>query len=605
MALKIFKGDVIPLEYTTRFQESKDGSDDLLIIEGVFQRADKKNENNRIYPASLWDKVLSSDTIRNRVASRMMMGELEHPKEGTTDLNRVSHLVTALQQKPDGIVWGAAEVFCTPRGLILRELARRSARFGVSSRGQGTSYMDNGTEMVNDDYILDTFDFVCNPSTIEAYPESRFEADQAQGRTESRDAYVDLEDLLLLASRASHVLTEVSRGVVREDQLLELKNIGQKLKTIRSSDTTLDKICNSIAFTIEEARSIMGKKDEALVPVSTVARLIKDLQESDGGAAGIPGAPANIGGMDIKYTGGSKPKESKRPEDEEPEDGEVMDEMDDEEDEEETPVEEAKRKRKQERKKPKVKGKRRRMKEAAPDEDEMEDEPETEGRKKRKSICDGDDEEEMQGDEGEMEEEDSACDPESRTPGVGAGPQHNFQSMESLMKLTKNQLVERYLSAVRLSESLLDKCKTLQESNQTLSRRYESSVELLGQLVERVEHNKKASLIDEAIRQDPGLAPLRPVLESCTDIDEIRRSLTEARKSKQQQATRTKTKAKQERKKKAETRKDFSEELSGDLLKGETLPFDQITTMSESKDERREDPGLRLLGQMAVSRGWK
>lgn len=141
-----------------------------MTVRGRFQAQNLRNANGRIYATPLWDRVLKDEKMLEAITRRRMLGELEHPVSGVTDLNRVSHVITKLWRKGDEIL-GEAEVLNTPSGKVLQELFRAGVEVGISSRGRGTSYVRNGVEYVNEaDFTLDAFDFVYRPSTPGAYP---------------------------------------------------------------------------------------------------------------------------------------------------------------------------------------------------------------------------------------------------------------------------------------------------------------------------------------------------------------------------------------------------------------------------------------------------
>lgn len=149
-------------------REAKDGSPSVMKIEGVFQRADVKNANNRVYPRKLWEKILApSSSVMKKLTERGMYGHLEHPADGVTRLSNGAILVTSLKLKEDGEIYGTAEVFDEFPGNKVKEYIRKKCRIGISSRGQGTV---DSSGKISDDYVLETFDVVYNPSTPGAYP---------------------------------------------------------------------------------------------------------------------------------------------------------------------------------------------------------------------------------------------------------------------------------------------------------------------------------------------------------------------------------------------------------------------------------------------------
>ena len=140
----------------------------ILFGEGVFQRAETKNANGRIYPRKLWERLLSEDS--SAVASLKqgsMGGHLEHPADGISDLKKIAIRVTDLKLLEDGRVWGRARILDTRDGQDARALVEGGYLIGISSRGRGSLGPGN---IVSDDFQLATFDLVSKPSTPGAYP---------------------------------------------------------------------------------------------------------------------------------------------------------------------------------------------------------------------------------------------------------------------------------------------------------------------------------------------------------------------------------------------------------------------------------------------------
>jgi len=154
------------LDYDQCLIESKDNG--IMVLEGPFQRSDVKNANGRVYPRKIWETVLKDGApAQKKVSERGMVGHLEHPKDGVTDMNLVSHVVTALRLNESGEVVGKIEILDTDAGKKAQEFVRKKIRLGISSRGAGTVDPQGS---VREDYQLDTFDLVHRPSTIDAFP---------------------------------------------------------------------------------------------------------------------------------------------------------------------------------------------------------------------------------------------------------------------------------------------------------------------------------------------------------------------------------------------------------------------------------------------------
>lgn len=147
-----------------------------MVIEGVFQREGVRNANQRLYPAGMFRKALSEGgAIRRRINDRAMIGHLEHPTEGTTDLNKGAILITEAWVQDDGTVMGRAIVYNTPEGLRLQEYIATGTKVGISSRGTGTV---DSKGIVQEDFQLETWDMVYNPSTPGAHPTLKTESNE-------------------------------------------------------------------------------------------------------------------------------------------------------------------------------------------------------------------------------------------------------------------------------------------------------------------------------------------------------------------------------------------------------------------------------------------
>ena len=148
--------------------ESMEKNNGRLLVKGVLQRADAKNQNGRIYPREILmreAKKYSDVNIRERRA----LGELDHPDSSVVNLNNVSHNITEMHWDGNDLV-GTVEVLSTPSGNILKELFKCGIKLGISSRGLGSvKQLGENTVEVQDDFELVAFDFVSNPSTHGAF----------------------------------------------------------------------------------------------------------------------------------------------------------------------------------------------------------------------------------------------------------------------------------------------------------------------------------------------------------------------------------------------------------------------------------------------------
>ena len=164
--------DVRPFEISRqKIDESIKENDGRLIVKGVLQRAEAKNQNGRVYPREVLLKEVSK-YLEEQVSERRALGELDHPESSVVNLNNASHNVIEMHWDGDDLL-GTVEVLSTPSGNILKELFKSGIKLGISSRGLGSvEPMREGegdTVEVQPDFELIAFDFVSNPSTHGAF----------------------------------------------------------------------------------------------------------------------------------------------------------------------------------------------------------------------------------------------------------------------------------------------------------------------------------------------------------------------------------------------------------------------------------------------------
>ena len=163
--------DYIPFEILPeQISESMKENNGKLIVKGVLQRADTKNQNGRVYPKEILMRE-AKKYFKNFITQKRAMGELDHPESSVVNLSNVSHNITEMNWNGDDLV-GTVEVLGTPSGNILKELFKSGIKLGISSRGMGsveTVNEDEDSQEVQNDFELIAFDFVSNPSTHGAF----------------------------------------------------------------------------------------------------------------------------------------------------------------------------------------------------------------------------------------------------------------------------------------------------------------------------------------------------------------------------------------------------------------------------------------------------
>ena len=177
--------DYLPFEVKSeQITESIKENDGKLIVRGVLQRAEAKNQNGRVYPRDILHRE-AKKYHKEFIKQHRAMGELDHPESSVVNLQNVSHNIKDMHWEGDNLL-GVVEVLGTPSGNILKELFKAGIKLGISSRGMGsveTVSEADGDQVtkVQPDFELIAFDFVSNPSTHGAFMHPMNENVERQG----------------------------------------------------------------------------------------------------------------------------------------------------------------------------------------------------------------------------------------------------------------------------------------------------------------------------------------------------------------------------------------------------------------------------------------
>ena len=196
--------DYLPFEITANaVNESIAKNNGKLIVTGILQRAESKNQNGRIYPKETLVREAKkySETF---IKQHRALGELDHPESSVVNLQNASHNITEMGWSGDNLI-GTVEVLGTPAGNILKELFKAGIKLGISSRGlgsvetvteEGADIDDIPAQEVQPDFELIAFDFVSNPSTQGAFMFPMKESVDKDRAPELCDVYCKTESII-------------------------------------------------------------------------------------------------------------------------------------------------------------------------------------------------------------------------------------------------------------------------------------------------------------------------------------------------------------------------------------------------------------------------
>ena len=109
-------------------EENENGKKDYF-IEGIFMQSEIKNRNGRVYPKDVMRKEVARYN-KEFVEQDRAFGELGHPDGPTINLDKVSHMITKLEEDGNNYV-GRAKILTTPNGQIVRNLIDDGAKLGL------------------------------------------------------------------------------------------------------------------------------------------------------------------------------------------------------------------------------------------------------------------------------------------------------------------------------------------------------------------------------------------------------------------------------------------------------------------------------------------
>jgi len=266
--------DTLPFRYELTESGTEGGP---LRVRGIFQRADEKNANGRIYPRALWERILGSREVSEAIGRRRMIGEVDHPVESEMKLGRAAHLVTALSLNESGEVIGEFEILPTAAGKHLESLLKAGVECGISSRGEGSTVSRNGSEMIADDYRLLTFDVVASPSTRGAFPQVVQESQTAEDRNAMLPTFNEVSE------RTQSILevdlsktTQAQRSQIRT----EIPSLVETLDRIAANDPGYGSLCKGkVEQLLARARVLESKSAPPVVEaqVDAAEKVIEEI----------------------------------------------------------------------------------------------------------------------------------------------------------------------------------------------------------------------------------------------------------------------------------------------------------------------------------------
>ena len=134
---------------------------------GPIATTKEKTRNGRGYNKELWERALSDEIFREKVANKSLFLELGHPLDREeTDMEKVCACIPEMPKIVDGDLYAYVDILDTANGRLLKTLCDYGFVPGISSRGSG-DIMSND-EVDPETFFLETWDIVQLPAVKKA-----------------------------------------------------------------------------------------------------------------------------------------------------------------------------------------------------------------------------------------------------------------------------------------------------------------------------------------------------------------------------------------------------------------------------------------------------
>lgn len=145
--------------------------DRKLFISGLFQQAEKKNKNGRVYPKELLQEQVQR--LQPKISKKSLFGQMGHPHSPEGNPSQISHRIDELKWSGNDL-YGKALVLNTSSGKDLKAIIEAGSQIMVSSRSVGD--WDRKSGIVSEDgFKLISFDIVEQGGVADAFVRGIYE----------------------------------------------------------------------------------------------------------------------------------------------------------------------------------------------------------------------------------------------------------------------------------------------------------------------------------------------------------------------------------------------------------------------------------------------
>ena len=245
---------------------------------GPIATTKEKTRNGRGYNKELWEKALSDEIFREKIANKSLFLELGHPLDREeTDMEKVCACIPEMPKIVDGDLYAYVDILDTNNGRLLKTLCDYGFVPGISSRGSG-DIMSND-EVDPETFFLETWDIVQLPAVKKArlaVCESLGSKTLTMALRESLEKASDEEraEMKETLDKLNISLEEATDSDEEVEEVEETEEVSDE-----ATEETPDEEVEDIADDEDEEIEEVSEEDFEKLDVNTVGDLIAVLQE--------------------------------------------------------------------------------------------------------------------------------------------------------------------------------------------------------------------------------------------------------------------------------------------------------------------------------------
>ncbi len=243
----------------------------LARLYGPIATCKEKTRNGRGYNRELWERALSDEIFKEKLATKSLFLELGHPADREeTDMTCVCACIPEMPKIVNDDLYAYIDILDTPNGRLLKTLCDYGFVPGISSRGSGDIMAND--EVDPETFFLETWDIVQLPAVKKA-------------RLAVCESLNNKKPLKAVLQESYNAASEEDKKVMKES----LDNLDIKLEDITEDNIPIEDpeapTTDALVESEESAEEIPAEEVETSVEITpeaaTVGDFIDELKDYD------------------------------------------------------------------------------------------------------------------------------------------------------------------------------------------------------------------------------------------------------------------------------------------------------------------------------------